>query len=343
MSKFFNWKFWLGLLVSALFVWLALRKIEIAGVWQSIQSAKLLDVWLVLLIYLLQYLIRIWRWRILLEPLKETSFRNRFHTTFIGFGANCVLPAHLGELVRANYLGRAERFSAGSIMGTIVVERVFDSLVLLLMLIIGLAVTPFSGSGNFLFQFLRNAAVLSGLIFVFIIALVFFKSKADRLLTVLEKVLFFLPKVWRGRIAETGGNFIRGLVPLKNVFRWVQAVFYSFLLWFSGLVQVALIGQALGLDLPLSAGFMIMALAALSVLVPSSPGYIGTFHFVVQSGFMLFGVGANQAFSAAALLHATTFFPTLLLGLISFLYMQTLLGRKPAEASAVENTIKVKE
>lgn len=329
MPKFVNWKFWLGLLVSALFIWLALRKVETAGVWQSIQSAKLLDLLLVTSIYFLQYLIRIWRWRILLEPLKETAFSNRYHTTFIGFGANCILPAHLGELVRANYLGRAERFSAGSILGTIVVERVFDSLVLLLMLIIGLAVTPFSGSGNFLFQFLRNAAILSGFILVFIIALVFFKSKADNLLTVLEKTMFFLPKVWRARTVQTGGNFIRGLVPLKNMVRWSQAGFYSFVLWFSGLVQVALIGHALGLNLPFSAGFMIMALAALSVLVPSSPGYIGTFHYVVQSGFMLFGVGANEAFSAATLLHATTFFPTLLLGLISFLYMQTVLGRKP--------------
>jgi hypothetical protein len=73
---------------------------------------------------------------------------------------------------------------------------------------------------------------------------------------------------------------------------------------------------------------MIMALAALSVLVPSSPGYIGTYHFVVQSGFILFGIGANEALSAATLLHAMTFFPTLLLGLISFLYLQTRLNRK---------------
>jgi hypothetical protein len=272
-------------------------------------------------------LIRIWRWRILLEPLKETAFSNRFHATFIGFGANCVLPAHLGELVRANYLGRVECFSAGSILGTIVVERVFDSLVLLLMLIIGLMVTPFSGSGHFMFQFLRNAAVLSGFILLFIISLVFFKSKADTVLAVLGKVLFFLPKVWRARMVATGGNVIKGLVPLKNAWRWGQAVFYSCLLWFSGLVQVALIGHALGLDLPFNAGFMIMALAALSVLVPSSPGYIGTYHFVVQSGFILFGIGANEALSAATLLWATTFFPTLLLGLISFLYLQTRLNR----------------
>lgn len=339
MSKFFNWKFWAGLLVSALFVWLALRKVQIAEVWQSIQSARLLEVMLVILICLFQYFIRIWRWRILLEPMKETSFSNRFHTTFIGFGANCVLPAHLGELVRANYLGRAERLSAGSVLGTIVMERVFDSLVLLGMLIIGLAVTPFSGSGHFMFQFLRNAAVFSSLILFLTVSLVFLKSRANRFLAVLEKVLFFLPKVWRARAVQVSGNFMRGLVPLKNIFRWGQAVFYSCLLWFSGLVQVALIGRALGLDLPFSAGFMIMALAALSVLVPSSPGYIGTFHFVVQSGFMLFGVGANQAFSAAALLHATTYFPTLLLGLISFIYMQMVLGHKPVKASTVEPAV----
>ncbi|RPI77731.1 MAG: UPF0104 family protein [Desulfobacteraceae bacterium] len=336
MSKFFNWKLWVGLLVSLLFMWLALRKVDIDRVWQDIQSAHILDLFLVVLLYLLQFFIRIWRWRILLEPLKKTGFVNRFHTVFIGFGANCVLPGHLGELVRANYLSRVERLSAGSVFGTIVVERLFDGIILLLIFFIGIITTPIPSTGPGVFQILRPAVFFFGGLIVFLLALIFFKSKSGTVLDFMEKCLFFLPNAWRAKIIQAGEKFFLGLVPLKNPYHWGQAIFYSCLLWFLALYQVDLIEHSLGLALSFKATFLIMTMATLGVLIPSSPGYIGPFHYFVQQGFILYGVNADTAFSAATLLHAAAFFPTLIIGLISFLYMQAVLSRKPVDASAVE-------
>ena len=159
-----NWKIWIGLLISALFIYLALRKVDLPKMWEVIKSSNLSLLALVIFISFFQFVIRAWRWGILLEPIKKTGFLNRLHSTLIGFAANCILPARLGEFIKANYIGHTESISSSSSFGTIVVERLFDGFTLLLVLLIGLIGTtfpaelgPISGSlrvtGFFLFLF----------------------------------------------------------------------------------------------------------------------------------------------------------------------------------------------
>ena len=113
--------------------------------WLVIRSADPALFAVVILLNLLQYVIRAWRWNILIEPIKKTAFSSRLYALLIGFAANCILPARLGEIIRANYLGQREHISASSTFGTIVVERIFDGVTLLLFLMIGLMGTTFSG------------------------------------------------------------------------------------------------------------------------------------------------------------------------------------------------------
>jgi len=143
LTKSLNWKLWTGLLISALFIYLALRNVDMTRLWQVITSAKLFFLFLIIVLTFLQFIVRAWRWRILLEPIKTTGFMNRLCTIFIGFGANCVFPARLGEFIRANYLGHSEGISGSSAFGTLVVERLFDGFTLLLVLLIGLLGTTF--------------------------------------------------------------------------------------------------------------------------------------------------------------------------------------------------------
>ncbi len=114
-----------------------------ARMWIIIKSARLFFLYIVILLTFLQFIVRAWRWRILLEPIKDTSFLNRLSTTLIGFGANAILPARLGEFIRANYLGHVEKISGSAAFGTLVVERLFDGFTLLLILLIGLIGTTF--------------------------------------------------------------------------------------------------------------------------------------------------------------------------------------------------------
>ena len=309
-------------------MYLAFRKVDLARLWSVIQSADPYSLLLIVLITFLQYVIRAWRWALLLEPIKETGFLNRLYAVLIGFGANSIFPARLGEFIRANYLGHAERVSGSSAFGTIVVERLFDGFTLLLILVIGLLWTTFPAEWGHLSGSLRATGILLFFFYVFVITLfVGFKIKADAFLLLLDRILFFLPLHFRSRVIEIIKNFSLGLVPLKNPSRWTLAVFYSLLLWSSSLLQIQFTEYSIGLQLPVIALFLVLAMASFGVMIPSAPGFVGTFHLSVQYGFLFYGVGKEEALSAAILWHAAMIFPTILFGLIAFFALHASLGK----------------
>lgn len=335
-GRTWNWKLWIGLLISALFVYLALLELDFARMWLVIRSAKPLLLLGVVVITFLQYVIRAWRWAILLEPIKKTAFSHRLASTMIGFAANCVLPARLGEFVRANYLGRTEHISSSSAFGTIVVERLFDGFTLLLILMIGLLGTLFPGEWRGLASSLRATGFFLLFLYILIILFLFgFKYKTKPFLSLLDRLLFLVPRHFRSKIMDTIWNFSLGLVLVKRPFLWALVIFFSCLLWFSCLFQIQLVEYAIGLSLPLVAPFLILAMASFGVMIPSAPGFIGTFHLSVQYAFLLYGVGREEALSAAILMHAAFFLPTIVLGFVAFLLVQKPLDSVTAEPATL--------
>jgi len=336
-AKTINWKPWAGLAISALFVCLAFREVDVARIWTVIRSADPLLILLITPVTLFQYVIRTWRWGLLLEPVKKTGFLNRLSAVLLGFAANFVLPARLGELVRANALGQTEKMSGSSTFGTIVVERLFDGFTLLLILLIGLLGTTFPGKWQSISGSLRATGYLLFLSYILItIFLVGFKYKTRFFLSLLDRLLFFFPSRIRARLIGIIRNFSLGLVLLKNPSKWGQAVFYSLLLWFSALYQIEVTARSIGLDLPFIAVFIILSMATFGVMIPSAPGFIGTFHLSVQYGFIFYGTGKEEALSAAILWHAAIFFPTVLCGLISFLSLQMSRGNVFRESALLK-------
>jgi uncharacterized protein (TIRG00374 family) len=328
LSSILNWKFWLGLFVSALFVYLALRGSDLAGIWTVIQSTDLWLLSLSILMLIFQYLIRTWRWYVFLEPIKRTSFSNRFLSILIGFAANCVLPVRLGEFIRANYLGHTERISRSSAFGTVVTERIFDGLTLLLVLVIALLTTHFSveslsPSGISLYT------VGFFLFFVYallITSLIGFKYRTELFLKLFNKIFFFLSSRLKSKLIDVIRDFSLGLLPAESIQGWVLSVFYSFLLWATSLYQIYLVAGSIDLKIPFTATFLILAMASFGVMIPSAPGFIGTFHFWVKYGFLLYGAGKDEALSAAILFHGIFFFPTIIIGFIAFLILHFSMG-----------------
>ena len=328
-----NWKLWAGLIISALFLYLAFRGVDLHRIWLSIRTSDPFLIVLVVLITFFQYIIRSWRWRLFLDPIKRTGFANRFFSVLIGFAANCILPARLGEWIRANYLGKRESISVSSALGTLVIERLFDGFTLLLILLIGLLGTTFTD------EFIKMSGTLRAtglslfisydLIIIFILG---FKYRTRLFLKFVERILFFLSPRLRSRIIAVIWNFSLGLVPLTSIHAWIFSIFYSFLLWFSCLYQIQLIEYSLGLSLPFIATFLIMAMASFGVMIPSAPGFIGTFHLAVQYGFLFYGLTREEALTAAILWHATFFFPTILFGLFAFLWLQMSYSRSPEKS-----------
>jgi len=321
MSRYINWKLWAGLLISAASIYLALRKIDLVMLWKVISGCSVSYLLLAGLINLFQNVIRAWRWKILLKPIKETRFSNRFLSVIIGFAANCVLPARLGEFIRADLLGQREEISKSSTFATIVVERLFDGFTLLLILLIGLMLVTFPEDMSSVSASLQGAGLV--LFVSYILIIIFFagfRLRPELYLTILNKSLFFLSERLRSRTIDIVRKFGLGLTPIKGLYGWGMVIIYSFLIWSLSIFQVQLIEHSIGLSLPFIAAFIILSMASFGVMIPSAPGYIGAFHLAVQYGFMFFGVSREEGLSAAILYHASFFFPTICFGLIAYIF-----------------------
>lgn len=139
---FKRWQFWLGLLISAVFLYLALRGLDLPEVWQHVRNAEYW--WLVpgVAIYFFGVWARTWRWHYMLRALKVVSLRRLFPIVCIGYMGNNIYPARIGELLRAYVLRRKEGVSISASLATILVERIFDGVIMLLFVFVGLPLAP---------------------------------------------------------------------------------------------------------------------------------------------------------------------------------------------------------
>jgi glycosyltransferase 2 family protein len=336
MNRYINWKLCAGLLISAVSIYLAFRKIDLALLWKDISGCTIQYLIPAVLVNLFQMVVRAWRWNVLLEPVKKTRFSNRLLSVLIGFAANCVLPARLGEFIRSDTLGQREAISRSSTFATIVIERLADGFTVLLILVIGVQYAVLPAEMSSVAAGLKSAGII--LFFSYILIILFligFRLNPRLYFAILDKCLFFLPANIRMRVDEIVQKFGLGLKPLKGARGWGMLIFYSLLLWASSLYQIQFIEKSIGLSLPFIATFIILCMASFGVMVPSAPGYIGAFHLAVQYGFMFFGVSREQGLSAAILYHASFFFPTILMGVIAYVIANLGAAKKAPKAKAL--------
>lgn len=327
-TNLINWKLWAGLILSTLFLCLAFWDVDFKQTGAIIASSNIFYLMLAVLVSIFQFFIRAWRWRILLNPVKETGFLNRFFSVLIGFAGNCIFPARLGEVIRANSLGQVEGISKSSTFGTIIIERLFDGFALLFILLIGLIFATFPDEQIQISQNRREAAIF--LFFSSLLLIAFIKglrSYPQFFIGIVNRMLFMFSNKLRSKISGIIEDFVKGLSPLKNISAWVKTIWWSALLWFLSLCQIYFIEMALSIKLPFIATFIIQSMAALGVMVPFAPGYIGIFHQLVKKGFLFYGISSEIALSAATLLHASFFLPTIFLGCIAFIMLQRMHGK----------------
>ena len=165
-----RWQFLLGLIVSAFFLWLALQGLHLEEVWQDLQEGNYL--WLIpsVGVYFLAVLARTWRWDFMLRPLKRISIRRLFPVVVIGYMGNNIYPFRAGELLRSYVLYRREDVPVGSSLATVVVERVFDGLVMLLFVFLALPFTNIENDSVQLVVNLASVAFFAALVLFFLLA-----------------------------------------------------------------------------------------------------------------------------------------------------------------------------
>jgi uncharacterized protein (TIRG00374 family) len=322
----------IGTAISAFFFWLILRSLDVHNAIESLKSANWL--WLIpaIVMFLFSFALRAVRWQILLAPIGQVGFSSSFRAVMIGFMANSVLPARMGEFVRAFVLKKKEGLKVESVFATIVVERIFDGYLLMLFLLGSLLLAPLSGTEGGL---LRTGIV--GALAVYTIALVamlFLHHRHAETIRFFERLLSWFP--WRERVLNSLSRFASGLAIFSSTKQIMLVAVWSLIVWIVSMAVLhpLLAGFDLGVPMPWYAPYVITPIVALGVLLPAAPGYAGTFHAACVAALLMLAPDSNadagRAF--AFVLHAANMVPIIVVGLI-FLWLEGLslsdLGKKP--------------
>jgi uncharacterized protein (TIRG00374 family) len=302
-----SWKLGLGILVSVGLLWLAVRGVHVDEVLQAFAQVR--PVWLIpaLLSLVLRFWLTAVRWQVLFGPVKRISVHRLFGATLIGFMANNVLPARIGELVRAYAIGRTEAIPAPLAFATVVIERIFDGFTLLLFLVGGLFFLELPR------LILWLGAASFGLYLVVLGTLLSLRWPGGRRLV--TGLIGWLPDRLRGPAAHLLDSFCLGLDTLGDWRALLTIAGLSLAVWTVNALGLQATFVAFSLDLPLHAGFLVLAIIAGLLVLPSAPGYIGTFQWATTMGMALFLVPEATAFSLSILYHAINYIPITLAGL----------------------------
>jgi hypothetical protein len=300
-------KVWLGAAVSAVLLWVAVRGVSLDEVLQQLRQVR--PAWLVPVIA--SIFLRFWltaiRWQLLLRPVKRIGVHRLFAITMIGFMANNVLPARLGEFVRAYALGRSEALPPSLPFATIVIERIFDGFTLLVFLVGGLSFLQ--PSRTLLWAAGLTCALYLGVLGGLVVL------RTGRGLGLLTAVLDRLPGRLAGPARHLLESFRIGLGVLGDVRALLLTALLSIVIWVVNAAGVEASFRAFTLDLPPYASFLLLGTIAVALVLPSAPGYIGPFQAGTVQGLALVGVARETALSLSIVYHLANYIPITVVGL----------------------------
>ncbi len=303
-----------GLLISLGFLFLAFRQLDFHQMKQAFSQA---NYWLLipsLIILFASHWLRSLRWQFLLNPIEKIPVGNLFSALLIGYAANTILPAHLGEFVRAYVIGKKRDISVSSALATIVVERIIDILSIVLIMAVTLVIYPFpvwvKKSGYIMFAFAIG-------LFIFLILMKVYTEATMKFIT---RMLKPFPQKLTVQAERLSRSFLNGLKPMKNRFDYFMICILSIAIWlcYWGVLYINIytFNLVAEYDLNITAALVLLVITTISVVVPSSPGYIGTYHWLCQISLELFNVPRAIGLTYAIVVHALNFLPIFLVGFI---------------------------
>jgi uncharacterized protein (TIRG00374 family) len=299
----------LGVAISAVAVALVIRQVDLGAAWEVLREAAPAWVAAAVACIALDVGLRALRWRALLAPVARLPLTSVAASMLIGYLANNVLPARLGELVRSHHLGDRTGVSRASVLGTVVVERVVDTAVLVTIASVSIVILSVRG--------LVASAVLLGLaatgILVAGLALALVAHRlpfADRVIGAVER---------RPAVARAAARLRGGLAVAGRPRTMTSAIAWSVAAWTATIVAFAAAGQAIGVELTWGQAALLAAGVSLVTAIPAGPGYLGTFELAAVEIARAVGIAANPAFALALLVHAAILAVTSVGGVVALL------------------------
>ncbi len=305
------------LLAIALFAWF-LSRANLSAVAAEIAHARVdLIIWAVVLAGVMP-VIRAFRWRYLLDPIGPTRFGPVLRATIVGFAALALLPARAGDVIRPYLVARTEGLSAASVFATIVMERALDLIAVLTLLASfvwvfdGRAIVP----AGMLAPIQASATFATAVVLALMAVMWTLATHPERIERLVARSDRVLPRRAAHMLARLARTFSEGFAVAREPRDLAIAFVWSFPLWVSIALQAWLVTRAFGIVIPVAASFLIQALLVIGVAVPT-PGAVGSFHEAYRIAVTtFFHAPNNAAVSAALVLHAVSFFTSLVPGVV---------------------------
>jgi hypothetical protein len=308
-----RWQFWLGVVISAVFLYLALRGLELDKAWLAMRTANYW--WIIpgVLVYFFGVWARTWRWHYMLRPIKAVSLVRLFPVVVIGYMGNNVYPARAGELIRAYVLRKKEAVSISASLATIIVERIFDGVIMLLFVFVSLPLTPMPAE-------LRQVVVLFSLLFFGALAVFFVIAASPARSQAVYN--WFIARLVPPRFQDLArgllDRFMDGLHCLRSGRDILMIFVTSLVIWLAETVKYWFVMHSFDFSVPFYVLMLMNGVVNLATTIPSAPGYVGTFDAPGIEVLEQFGVDRAIATSYTLVLHAALWLPITLLG---FYYM----------------------
>ena len=330
MSILKRWQFWLGIAISAAFLYDVLGKLDLADAWAVARSANYW--WIIpgVAVYFVAVWARTWRWHYMLRPIKRVPLRRLFPVVVIGYMGNNVYPFRAGEVIRAYVLKRKEDVSISASLATVIVERIFDGVTMLFFVFVVLPIAPEAAEW-------RGIVIWFSILFFGVLAAFFLIAASPRRSQVLAGwfIQRIVPARFRAPAENITGRFLEGLHCLRSGKDVLMIFVTSVAIWLTETTKYWFVMHAFDFTVSFFVLMLMTAVVNLATTLPSSPGYVGTFDWPGIKVLQGFGVNQSIAASYTLVLHAALWFPITLLGFF-YMWRESVTWSQFAEAAKMK-------
>jgi len=322
-----------GILISLIFLWIAFRNLKPEEVWSNIREANPVLLVIGAIWYFSAVTIISLRWRFLLRSIKPIPLRSLIPLVCIGYTGNNIYPFRSGEILRIVLLQRDHGIRIAQATTTVIVERVFDGLVMLTFILVPLLFLDIPSPEVRTVATFAAPIFLTALVVFFVLA-----ARPDLLRALLRVVSRILPERLGHFLHRIGEEIIEGLEALRTPGDLAGAVISSFLSWGLEASVYWIVSLAFNLGVSYPTMLLVVGVVNLAGLIPASPGQFGVFEFFVSTVLIGVAVPEAQAQAFALVVHMVIWLPVTLVGLY-FLARQGLGIGAIAEARDLEQQV----
>jgi len=334
MKMHMRWKLLLGLAVSGLFLYYTFYDIDFHDLYDKIRHARYIYLIPAQLMLWFGLLCRAQRFKVITDQKTTISLRDSFSAMMVGYFGNGVLPARLGEFMRARVVQKHAHNSYSTSLGFVALERILDLFYMLLLFLLFLVLSL--GSGAAINAIPRKYLILGGLLaFVPFTMLFIILLKESLFKRVVYKLLFFLSEPRRVQIIAVLERFLEASHAIKKPVFFLRMLYWSLLVWLPVVLNVyfvILCFPELG-TVPMQGAMLVVILTAVGISVPQGPGFVGPYHAAVKLSLSAYSNQESSIGALALVLHLVQFIPIILVGWLFFYAEHLRIPKAPPETA----------